>query len=238
MVSVCIATYNGELYLREQIDSILLQISETDEIIISDDNSRDKTYTILSSYHDKRLRLIRNDTARKGCIGNFENALRHVRGEYIFLSDQDDVWLPGKYVKICELLQDYTVVVHDSIVTDKNLFPVCPSFFHEFGSGKGIIKNIVRSSYYGSCMAFRREILNWALPFPATNEIGHDLWIGLIGELKGNVLFYPTPYLLYRRHESTTTSMGVKLEKGRRPLWKKCRGRIIMIRELIKFLFR
>ena len=73
MVSVCMATYNGEPFLREQIDSILSQLNEKDELVISDDNSKDSTVDIIKSYHDKRIKLFINKE-KKGVTHNFENA--------------------------------------------------------------------------------------------------------------------------------------------------------------------
>ena len=94
IVSVCMATYNGEKYIREQIDSILPQLSDSDELVISDDGSSDSTIDIIQGYNDRRIRLYHN--TRHGVTWNFENALRQSRGDVIFLADQDDVWKPGK----------------------------------------------------------------------------------------------------------------------------------------------
>ena len=90
-ISVCIATYNGERYIREQLDSILSQLSLDDEVIISDDGSKDSTIEIISSYLDSRIKVFKNN-GKHGYVGNFENALNHSSGDFIFLSDQDDIW--------------------------------------------------------------------------------------------------------------------------------------------------
>ena len=106
MVSVCMATYNGARYLREQIDSILAQLSIDDELIISDDGSTDDTFNIIGGYDDPRIRLLRN-RGKHGFSSNFGNALFHAKGEYVFLSDQDDVWIAGKYADVLAKLQQY-----------------------------------------------------------------------------------------------------------------------------------
>lgn len=98
MISVCMACYNGQKYIRQQIDSILSQLKENDELIISDDGSKDLTCEIVLSYHDPRIKLLHN-TKEHGFIGNFENALRCAKGDIIFLSDQDDVWKKIKFRK-------------------------------------------------------------------------------------------------------------------------------------------
>ncbi|MCD8291094.1 MAG: glycosyltransferase, partial [Prevotella sp.] len=94
-VSVCIATYNGEKYIEEQIRSILSQLSDNDEVIISDDGSHDQTLSLIQSIGDKRIKIFQNE-GRHGFKYNFENTLKKVQGDYIFLCDQDDVWLPNK----------------------------------------------------------------------------------------------------------------------------------------------
>lgn len=97
---------------------------------------------------------------------------------------------------------------------------------------------MIKSSYYGSCMAFNKKLLQYALPFPMTNEIGHDLWLGLIGELIGKVCFFDKPLILYRRHQGAFCRISNVEQKSQRALWRKLLGRIIMIRELMKFLLR
>ncbi|TGL99241.1 glycosyltransferase family 2 protein [Leptospira jelokensis] len=236
-VTVCIATYNGEKFLKDQLDSILKQLTRADEVIISDDSSTDNTIQILRYFakKDNRIKLFLEQGFRDPIL-NFQNALIHATGDYIYLSDQDDVWLDGKIEKINSCLKQHDLVIHDSIVTDESLNQMYPSFFKYFGSKKGILKNIIKSSYYGSCMAFRKQLLTEALPFPKTKEIGHDLWLGLVAELTGSVLFLKEPYLLYRRHLDTFTMRGMGGKK--RTILQMARGRIIMCFEIVKFLFK
>src|SRR5687768_7806689 len=95
MISVCMATKNGETYIAEQLDSILPQLGATDELIISDDSSSDTTVKIIQSYNDHRIKLIQNHHL-KGIARNFEISLQASKGDFIFLADQDDVWVDGK----------------------------------------------------------------------------------------------------------------------------------------------
>ncbi len=233
--SVCMATYNGEKYIAMQITSILGQIGQQDELIISDDGSTDHTVAIINAFQDPRIKLFQDKSFRDP-IKNFEYALEQSTGTSIFLSDQDDVWMDNKYELILQQLLVYDLVVSDSVIVDKQLRVVHPSFFEYFGSGRGIIKNIIRSSYYGSCMAFNRPVLEAALPFPDTKEIGHDLWLGLVAELKFSVLFLKVPLLKYRRHEATFTSQSVG--KSSRKLTQMIYGRLLMIREILRFKLR
>lgn len=234
MVSVCLASYNGERFILQQINSILSEIRSGDELVISDDGSTDGTIEIIRSINDSRIKLIYGNFHDFRL--NFENAMKHARGEYIFLADQDDIWLEGKYRHCLSLLQTYDLVVTDSIMTDENLNTIEPSFFKYYNCGKGIIKNMLRSTYFGSCMAFRSSLLRWTLPLPRTVEIGHDLWTGMVAEITGSVFFSPQPYLLYRRHGNTicTTSQNYHI-KSNRNLWMKIRGRLIMAYYVLQF---
>lgn len=236
MNSVCIATYNGEEYIVEQLQSILEQLKEDDEVIVSDDGSTDHTLNVVTSIGDKRIKIIHNHC--HGVQGNFENALRHSIGDIIFLSDQDDVWLPGKYERCIEELKRVDLVCTNSMITDEKLNIVNIDFFSLYHSGVGVLKNVLTNTYYGSCMAFRHSLLDYALPFPATKEIGHDIWLGLVAEMTGKVRFIGTPYLLYRRHIGTSTNTTGLWKRSNRPLWKKIWSRVVVLYYVCKFKIR
>ena len=132
MISVCIATYNGEKYIMDQVSSILPQLSEEDEIIVSDDGSSDKTLEILDSFSDSRIKVFTHikeaNPFFKGAksiyaTSNFENALSKCNGDIIFLSDQDDVWYPDKVKTCLDLMNKY--VCHSTYIQhSKNLVTV------------------------------------------------------------------------------------------------------------------
>ena len=130
MNTVCIATYNGEKYIKEQIDSILLQIASDDEIVISDDGSSDDTINIINSLNDKRIHLYINE-GKHGFKSNFENAIKRAMGNYIFMSDQDDVWFPNKYNAILSYLKINDLVHHNSELTKGNLEPYGKTLYEE-----------------------------------------------------------------------------------------------------------
>jgi glycosyltransferase involved in cell wall biosynthesis len=216
MISVCIATYNGEKYIKEQLDSILIQLNQNDEIIISDDGSIDNTVSIINKYADPRISVYSNYN-RKGVIGNFENALNHVKGDYIFLSDQDDIWLKDK-VKICiDYLNTIDLILTDCKVVDSKLNVIHSSFFKLNNSKKGILNNLCHNSYMGCCMAFRRKMLIKLLPFPKDIPM-HDLWIGFVCDLFYKSIFLSVPLILYRRHHQNVSSTS---EKSSNSLLKK-----------------
>ena len=206
-VSVCMATYNGENFIGQQLESILVQLDSTDEIIISDDSSSDRTVEIIKSYNDTRVIILENNKF-KSPIFNLENALKHATGTVIFLSDQDDIWLPGKVKVMREHLRHYDLVVSDASLIDASGRIVEDSYFKLRGSGPGFIKNIYRNSYLGCCMAFNRMILEKSLPFPAKIPM-HDMWLGLIAEISGRTFFCEEKLLYYRRHSSNASPTAI-----------------------------
>ena len=213
------ATYNGEKYIKEQIDSILKNMSDSDELIISDDGSKDSTLEIISEYNDKRIKVI--EGPHKGVKQNFANAIENANGQYIFLSDQDDIWMKNKIELILKEFEnnEASVVIHDAEVIDENLKVTIPSFFEYRNSGKGILKNIYKNTYIGCCMAFKSEIKEFILPIPNNIEM-HDQWIGILGESKGKgSIFLNEKLIQYRRHSNNVSQMKhygiIKMIKNR-----------------------
>ena len=209
MISVCLASYNGEKYIREQIDSIISQLSENDELIISDDGSSDDTMRIVEGYVDSRIKILHHG-APHGVVHNFENALRHAKGDYIFLSDQDDVWLPDKVFIFMEAFErtGAEVLLSDCKMSDGALNVISESKFKEENIGIGVWKNIVKCGYLGSCMAFRKECLSDFLPIPKNKYLFHDIWIGLTSGSVRKFELINKPTMIYRRHDATVTATG------------------------------
>lgn len=208
MISVCLASYNGEKYIAEQINSILVQLDEKDELIISDDGSTDATIHIIKGIDDVRIKLIHH-VGQHGYTHNFENALKHATGNYIFFSDQDDVWLPNKIEKMMKWLVQDNYVISDAYVTNEKLnIKYRLSEWRRYR--KGYFPNLSKSIYAGCTAAFTRNIRNYALPFPKSKLIQHDTWIGLLCELKFNVVYIDEPLIYFRRHKANTSSSGNK----------------------------
>lgn len=208
-VSVALAAYNGEKYIAEQISSVLPQLSEDDEIVVSVDPSADRTREIVSSMSeaDSRIKLI--DGEGMGLIKNFENAIKNCRNDIIFPCDQDDIWLPEKAARVkAEFENDSALLLtmHDAKIVDENLNETESSFFAHRGTKTGILKNIWKNSYMGCCMAFRKEALKYILPFPENLPM-HDQWIGLVCEKRGKVSLIREPLMLYRRHGDNASKM-------------------------------
>lgn len=206
MISVCMAAYHGEKYIEEQIASIMPQLGAGDELIISDDAPGGETQRIVErlSSADGRIKYFIGEG--RGVVKNFENALKKAEGDYIFLSDQDDVWLPGKVLKVMRVLESgTTLVLHDARVTDGTLNEICGSYFREHGSKTGFLRNLAYNSYMGCCMAFRRELLSKVLPFPNKLPM-HDQWLGLTAERCFKTALLDETLILYRRHGGNVTS--------------------------------
>lgn len=206
-VSVALATYNGQEFLKEQIDSIINQLGDGDELIISDDGSTDATIEIINSYLiDHRVRLYKNPD--KGVIKNFENAINKTRNEIIILSDQDDVWLPNKvnYIKSEFNDNNASLIVTAAKRVNSNLEELEMNTTQNRIWQKGIFRNFVKNTYIGCCMAFDRKLLDLVLPFPSSIPM-HDVWIGLLAELsRSEIRYIDEPLILYRRHGNTATT--------------------------------
>lgn len=235
MISVCIASYNGEKYIKDQLISILTQLSDSDEIIISDDCSTDNTLSVIEGIQDKRIIVVKNKT-KAGVMKNLERSLSCAKGEIIFLSDQDDVWLPTKVSKCVEALKKNLLVVTDCKITDSNLNVLNESYFKHRGSGKGIVKNLIKNRYIGCCMAFNKSLLKNAIPFPfKKNLLIHDLWLGIIANSIGNVYFLKEPLVLYRRHGKNAS---FATEKSKLSIYQKFEYRLIVLLKLIIFIMK
>ncbi len=226
-VSVALAAYNGEKYIAEQLSSILSQIGENDEIIVSDDNPSGKTKTAVLSINDSRIKYIEGKGT--GVVDNFETALNACGGDFIYLCDQDDVWLPGKYEKVqLELQKGADLVLHNALITDSELNPTGKSCFEIYNTKTGLFKNLIKNSFVGCCMAFNRCLLEESLPFPGKLPM-HDWWIALVAfKKRKNVSLIDEPLILWRRHSQNVTGTAAASLKD------KLRFRLIMLCSLIK----
>jgi len=202
-LSVALATYNGERFIAEQLRSIIAQLDEDSEVIISDNGSTDRTLEIINSFNDRRIVILY--CSHRSLISNFENALNRVTGDIIFLSDQDDVWLDNKVQIAKEYLKKYDLIMTDCKIVDENLNVLHESFYAIKNAGKGLIKNLVSNTYHGCSMAFKKELLKLLLPFPKNIPM-HDIWIGFVGELFFSSCFIPDKLLLHRRHYTNAST--------------------------------
>lgn len=231
-ISVCLATYNGEKFIEEQLRSILTQTINVDEIVISDDNSNDNTLKIIEGINSSKIKIYKNEN--NGIISNFENALSKASGDYIFLCDQDDIWHQEKVERVINQLDKCDLVVHDAEIVDKELNLIHESFFELSNSKEGFLRNIYKNKYLGCCMAFNKKILRKSLPIPNDIEM-HDIWIGNIAALVGRVLFLDENLLKYRRHGENASPTS---EKSKNSFKKKIVIRLNLIKNLAIFFIK
>ena len=233
MISVALAAFKGEAYIEAQLRSILPQLSHDDEIIVSDDAPGGATERVVRRVMADDPRVFYVEGKGQGVVANFVNAIRHCRGDKIFLCDQDDVWLPDKVGQVMAAFdKGATLVLHNAYVTDKDLEITDYSFFALRGSQKGFFRNIVKNSYMGCCMAFDRSLLKKIMPMPKYVPM-HDQWIGLMGEVYGKVVLLDAPLIYYRRTGQNVTGGATSARQKlqwRRYLVKKLIGRILFDR--------
>ena len=204
-VSIAMAVYQGEKYLGTQLDSILKQLGPDDEIIASYDKSKDSTLSLLEEYarKDSRLIIVYND--KPGVTGNFNNAITHCTGDYIYISDQDDRWADNKVLKVQRCFQEThaDLVIHNGIHTDENLNPIGKPFFEMYRIGDGKIRNIIKPRYSGCCMAFTKKMKEIILPMPEIR--GYDQWIATVCEFFGKIAYLDDILIEHRLHTDNVT---------------------------------
>lgn len=198
-ISVCLASYNGVPHIREQIASILADLDADDEVVVVDDASEDETVALLEGLADPRVRVVRLQR-NQGHVKTFERAIGEATGEIIMMSDQDDVWPPGRIETLTTALATADLAAGNyAILGDESTGPVPPLTPAMDGRG---IANVVglmlgRRQYWGSCMAFRSELRSVLLPFPRTVE-AHDHWLALVGNVAGTTA-HPAGRVTLRR---------------------------------------
>ncbi len=228
-LSVALCCYNGALFVRQQIESILAQSLPVDEIVVCDDGSSDHTPEIveaLAAQSAVPLTLHRN-ARRLGSTGNFELAISLTRGDIVFLSDQDDLWYPTKVrdmVREFERRESLLLLHTDARLVNARGEPLGLTVFEglevtrwertQLHSGGAFSALVRRNLVTGATAAFRREVFELARPFPG--EWIHDEWLGLIAAASGTVDFLEYPLIDYRQHGGN--QIGVPLLSWRAKL--------------------
>jgi glycosyltransferase involved in cell wall biosynthesis len=219
-VSVAIATYNGEKFLREQLESIQSQTVLPTEIVISDDNSRDDTLHTVSTVLDSgwcknsgvTLKVL-NNTSALGPGPNFEQAIQACSGDFIVLADQDDTWHDNKVEVLLRAFAEHpgAFLVHsDADLVDANGQPLGMKLSDGIGfggderaalaSGHSLPAFIKRNLATGATIMFKRELVEWAFPLPGPEL--HDGWLALAASLVDGVVFIPESLIDYRQHDN------------------------------------
>lgn len=209
-VSVCLASYNGEKFIGEQIESILSDLRQFDELIICDDCSTDRTCSIIQSFNDWRITLIRNKR-NLGYIRNFEKLISLAEGDYVFLSDQDDIWIKGKIEKVISVFRadsSISLVCHSLGVIDAlgNDLIICYPLYPEGrrNSLAFLVRHLIKAQVYGCACCLKLKEMQGLLPFPAS-AYAHDHWIVVWAAMNGRIFFLRDKLVKYRRHESNVS---------------------------------
>ena len=213
-ISVAMCTFNGGLYLQEQLRSIASQIRQPDELIVCDDGSSDNTIKIIEEYATQvsfTVRLFKNEVNL--CpTKNFEKAISLCSGNIILLSDQDDVWYSDKLSVIAETFRNNPMsgaVFSNAEVVDSHLkslgydlwqsinFTRCQQ--HCFARGKAVAILLKHNVVTGATLAFRQQYKKVVLPIP--NNWIHDEWIALIIAAVSDLTYIKKPLVKYRQHQ-------------------------------------
>jgi glycosyltransferase involved in cell wall biosynthesis len=224
------ATYNGEKFLREQVDSLLAQTYSNLEFIFVDDASQDGTLSILREYasRDSRIQLIEN-LVNQGYRKTFENGILHARGEFIALSDQDDYWIPSKIDELVNSIGDYSLIYSDSQLVDetgKYLGKKMSDLKRQIAYNSPLMYTFGAWAP-GHSMLFRKDLLDFALP--VVDCVAHDYLIGFAATCANGITYLPKPFVHYRQH--STNTIGANLKNGKKPYkTKKERKNLIVAR--------
>jgi glycosyltransferase involved in cell wall biosynthesis len=234
-ISVCMAAFNGSKHIKEQLESILSELDAHDEVIVVNDCSTDNTGDIVAGIGDTRIRLI-NSPSNAGYVRTFERSLAEASGEYVFLSDQDDIWIPGRVELMIDAMQDKNMVVSNCRHIEGE-----PGRFHQIRlrtvDSNRTLRNIVGilvgyRLHWGCAMAFRRTLLHQILPFPSYMAESHDQWIALVGIVNRSMQYLETDTILHRLHGYNLTPKGIR---GFRKILK---ARLAFLRNLFVALGR
>ena len=214
LVSVALASYNGERFIAEQLESILGQSRRPDEVVVSDGGSDDSTVRIVREVfarasRDVRVRVV-SDGARLGVAANFERAITATAGDFIALSDQDDRWHPDRLANGLVLLKQPGVLLaagNAALITAEGT-PMPLDLFTALGVGPDEVATLRapgafalllrRNLVTGATVMFRRELLEAARPFP--DEWVHDEWLAILAAAIGRLAVDSDPRIDYRQH--------------------------------------
>lgn len=211
-VDILLATYNGEKYLSEQIESILNQTYSNFRLLISDDCSTDNTKQIIKEYEKKDNRItVFFQKENMGVVGNFEFLMQKVESKYFMFSDQDDIWKKEKVEKSVKKIEETSseLVYSDLEVVDSDLNVTYNSYWKLKGIYNKVKKYNNFDSLYlnnfvtGCTIITKKDLIDKFLPLPKNSKyVLHDYWISLIASQVGNIDYIEEPLIKYRQHKN------------------------------------
>lgn len=221
-VDILMATYNGEKYIDDQINSIINQTYNNWILYIHDDGSTDKTIKIIKSYTEKypnKILFLEDNMKNLGATQNFAWLLKHSKSDYIFLCDQDDVWLPNKIEHFMNKMlfletkwgKNTPLLIHsDLIVTDENLKTIYSSFWQYVKLNPKLSNDLysllLHNIVTGCAMMINKKAKLKSIPIPE-EVIDHDHWIAINVAKYGKIYYFKNPYVLYRQHGTNVVGL-------------------------------
>lgn len=234
LISVALCVYNGERYLREQLDSTLAQTGVRLEVVAVDDGSTDGSVALLREYEtrDSRLRVIVNPE-NLGPRRSFEKAMALGSGEFIAACDQDDIWEPGKLARLIEVIGDHDLAYCDSVFVDatgeatgRHMSDCKGGMMH----GRAPLRFVFGNSVSGHATLLRRSLFDASRPFP--EGVYHDWWLAMSAAMRGGIVYLDEPLVRFRRHDaafSLPTDADRPGSPGRYRRWLEGRQRLLEV---------
>lgn len=208
LISVALCTYNGQRYLREQLESLLAQTYSNMEVVAVDDGSTDRTVELLREYaiRDSRLRVFVNPR-NLGFVRNFEHAISLCKGTLIAPCDQDDIWLRHKLRMLANYIGGRSMAYCDSELIDAEgrSLGVNMSRFWAMQDLNDPAALVLSNCVSGHAMLFRRELLDGQPPLPT--DVFHDWWLAMRAAARGGVAYCPQQLVRYRQHGKNVTDI-------------------------------
>lgn len=221
MITILLATYNGERYLAEQLDSILAQTEQNWRLVIQDDCSTDGSVAVATRYantYSDRIKVIQRAAPSGSAKNNFFSMLQYVDTEYWMTCDQDDVWLPNKIEVTLEAMRrldtkhpDVPLLVHtDLTVIDQNRNILAKSLFsyQKLDSKRDSFANLLSQNIVTGCTALMNHALLDRIRAIPVAALMHDWWFALVAAAFGKIMFVEQQTVLYRQHGKN--SVGAK----------------------------
>jgi glycosyltransferase involved in cell wall biosynthesis len=212
LVSVALATHNGEKFLRQQLNSIYAQTYPNVEVVVSDDRSTDGTVAILEEYRRSHGLAYRVNETNLGYPKNFEKAASLCNGAYIAFSDQDDIFLPDKIETLVHEIGGYSLIYSDATLIDEEGTVFAPSYMRYVNfpmlTGKPFKELVFSCFIRGFQVLFTRELLRAALPMP--ERVTHDDWFTILAAKRDGIKYLDRPLVHYRQHGRNVTGSLVR----------------------------
>ena len=206
LISIALAAFNGSEFICKQIDSILDQSYSNFELIVSDDCSDDNTIELVRAYSSDKRIMINQNKKNVGYKRNFEIALSMCSGDYIALSDQDDIWDKNKLEELLFNIGDFDLIHSDAKVIDEKGNEISSSFSKYSSKSLDInpLSVVLNPSITGCTCMFNARILKKILPFPDGDYV-HDRWISFISSINQGITYLDRPLVSYRQHSGNVS---------------------------------